>query len=155
MPRSRAALSDKEERILVQAQLMGLTTASMVKIGNRLRALEKEREEIARINQKCQGFSWTGTQTAEHLIVTDPSGYVIEATRGKKGSSRWDHFSWIYDIIVTKPGTRFKPRTYKNKDLRCDYEWKKKLMPAKSKELYSLICWVKTDMTWDQNFETK
>jgi hypothetical protein len=155
MPRSRVALSDKEERILVQAQLMGLTTASMVKIGNRLRALEKEREEIARIDQTCQGFSWAGTQTAEHIIVTDPSGYVIEATRGRKGTSRWHQYSWSYDITVTKPGTRFKTRTYKDRDLSCDYDWKKKLMPAKSKELYSLIRWVKISMPRDQNFETK
>ena len=105
MARGRAALTEKEERILVQAQLMGLSTSSMVKIGNRLRALEKEREEIARIDETCQGFAWEGKQTSERLQVTSPDGYLVKATRGKKGNSRWDHFSWSYDIKVTKHRT--------------------------------------------------
>jgi hypothetical protein len=53
MARGRAALTDKEERILIQAQLMGLSTASMVKIGNRLKALEQEREAMNHINDMC------------------------------------------------------------------------------------------------------
>lgn len=146
MARGRAALTDKEERILVQAQLMGLSTASMVKIGNRLRALEKEREEIARISETCQGFNWSEKQSAEKLEVTSPDGHVVEAIRGQRGKSRWDHFTWTYDIKVTKPGTRFKARSFKGKELRCDYDWKKRLMPAKSKELYSLIRWIKNSM---------
>lgn len=148
MTRGRAALTEKEERILVQAQLMGLSTASMVKIGNRLRALEKEREEIARIDETCQGFTWEEPKTNGELSVNF-DGYLIEATRGKKSNSRWDHFGWTYSIKVTKPGTRFKPRYYKNKELRCDYDWKKRLMPGKSKELYSLIRWVKNAMPYE------
>lgn len=153
MARGRAALTEKEERILVQAQLMGLSTASMVKIGNRLRALEKEREEISRIDENCQGFTWDDNQTSEKFQVTSPDGYLVEATRGKRGNSRWDHYSWSYDIRVTKPGTRYKARVFKNKKLRCDYDWKKRLMPAKSKELYSLILWVKNSMPWDTSHE--
>ncbi len=149
MPRGRAALTDKEERILVQAQLMGLSTASMVKIGNRLKALEQEREEIARIDEACQGFTWTENQTADKLSVTTPDGMVIEAVRGVRGKSHWNKFTWNYTIRVTKPGTRFKPRNYKNKELSCDYDWKKRLMPAKSKELYSLILWAKNSMPWE------
>jgi len=151
MPRSRAALSDKEERILVQAQLMGLSTASMVKIGNRLKALEKERDEIARINDVCQGFTWAEKQTADLLTVTTSDGTVIEAVRGSKGKSHWNKFTWTYTIKVSKPGTRFKTRTYKDRELSCDYDWKKKLMPAQSKELYSLIRWVKNAMPWDKH----
>ncbi len=153
MARGRVALTEKEERILVQAQLMGLSTQSMVKIGNRLRALENEREEIARINETCQGFIWKDVQNVDRLELTSPDGYVIEAVRGKKGNTRWDHFSWSYDIKVTKPGTRFKARTYKNREIRCDYDWKKKLMPAKSKELYSLIRWVKNSMPYETTNE--
>ena len=150
MARGRAALTEKEERILVQAQLMGLSTASMVKIGNRLRALEQERREIDRINEMIQGFQFNETQNVEHLEVTTPDGHKVEAIRGKKGGSRWDHFSWSYEIRVSKPGTRFKTRVFKNRELRCSYDWKKRLMPAKSKELYSLISWVKNSMPWDQ-----
>lgn len=148
MARGRAALTDKEERILVQAQLMGLSTSSMVKIGNRLRALEQEREEIARIDESCQGFVWEDPKNSEHLSVTY-DGYIIEATRGQRGKSRWDQFSWSYNIKVTKPGTRFKTRHYKNKELHCSYDWKKRLMPGKSKELYSLIRWVKNAMPYE------
>jgi len=146
MARGRAALTEKEERILIQAQLMGLSTASMVKIGNRLRALEQERDEIARIDETCQGFTWAENQTSDRLSVTTSDGMVIEAVRGSRGKSHWNRFTWNYTIKVTKPGTRFKPRTYKNKELSCDYDWKKRLMPSKSKELYSLIRWVKNAM---------
>jgi hypothetical protein len=151
MPRGRAALTEKEERILVQAQLMGLSTASMVKIGNRLKSLEQEREEIARINDVCQGFTWAEKQSADLLTVTTSDGTVIEAVRGKKGNSRWNQFSWTYTIKVSKPGTRFKDRIYKDRELMCDYDWKKRLMPAQSKELYSLIRWVKNSMPWDKH----
>ena len=151
MPRGRAALTEKEERILIQAQLMGLSTASMVKIGNRLRALEKEREEIDRVNDDIQGFVFSETQNSELLTITTPDGMTVTATRGTKGRSRWNHFSWTYTITVSKPGTRFKTRTYKDRDLACDYDWKKRLMPAQSKELYSLIRWVKNSMPWDKH----
>lgn len=40
------------------SQLMGLTPSSMVKIGNRLKALEKESRDIADINEATAGFSW-------------------------------------------------------------------------------------------------
>jgi len=146
MARGRAALTEKEERILIQAQLMGLSTASMVKIGNRLKALEQEREAMDHINKMCQGYKWDDVQTLEKLKVTSPDGLEVEAVRGPRGQSRWGHYSWNYDITVTKPGTRFKARVYKSKELQCDYDWKKRLMPAKSKELYSLIRWIKLSM---------
>jgi hypothetical protein len=146
MSRARAALTDKEERILIQAQLMGLSTGSMIKIGNRLRALEKEREDIAWIDGVTSGFDWSEKQTAEVLTVVTPDGYVVKASRGKRGQSRWDHFSWSFNIVVSKPGTRFKPRVFKNKELRCEYDWKKRLMPDNSKELFSLIRWIKNSM---------
>jgi hypothetical protein len=149
MPRGRAALTEKEERILIQAQLMGLSTASMVKIGNRLKALEQEREAIDHINEMCQGYSWSENQNLEKLKVTTPDGLEVEAVRGQKGRSHWGHYGWNYDITVTKPGTRFKTRTYKSKELQCDYDWKKRLMPAKSKELYSLIRWTRHAMPYE------
>lgn len=146
MPRSRVALTDKEERILIQAQLMGLSTTSMVKIGNRLKALEKERDDIAAINDATQGYTWPDKLIPEKLSVTTPDGYLVQAERGTRSTSRWDSFSWEYTITVTKPGTRFKPRVYKKKTLHCSYEWKKRLMPCSSKELYSLIRWCRNSM---------
>ena len=150
MPRGRGALTDKEERILVQAQLMGLSTQSMVKIGNRLKALEQEREEIANINEMCQGFDWDEPKNNDKLIVRY-DGYVIEATRTNKGDSRWNFFSWKYNIKITKPGTRYKPRSLRNQELNCNYDWKKRLMPGKSKELYSLIRLVKFHRLYEGN----
>lgn len=151
MARGRAALTEKEERILIQAQLMGLSTASMVKIGNRLKALEQERDTIQQINETAQGYSWAESVSSEKLKVTTPEGLEVEAVRGQKGRSHWGHYSWTYTITVTKPGTRFKPRVYKNKSLQCDYDWKKRLMPAKSKELYSLILWCSKSMKWEEH----
>lgn len=151
MPRGRAALTEKEERILIQAQLMGLSTSSMVKIGNRLKALEQERETIDRINETIQGYKWSGEISKEIIKVSTPDGLEVEAVRGPKGKSHWQHFSWEYTITVTKPGTRFKPRVFKNRSLHCDYDWKKRLMPANSKELYSLIRWCRNSMKWEEH----
>ena len=150
MARDRAALTDKEERILVHAQLMGLSTASMVKIGNRIRALEQEREAMARIDNSCQGVTWEQPKDSTQFKITTSDGLVIEAVRGKRGRSNWNCFSWAYNIIVTNPGTRFKPKKYNDREIRCNSDWKKKLMPAQSKELYSLINWIKNSMPRDQ-----
>lgn len=151
MPRGRAALTEKEERILIQAQLMGLSTASMVKIGNRLKALEQEREAIDQINETTQGYSWDESSTIEKLKITTPEGLEVLAVRGQKGKSHWGHYSWAYTITVTKPGTRFKPRVFKDRSLQCEYDWKKRLMPNKSKELYSLIRWCGHSMKWEEH----
>lgn len=149
MARGRVPLTDKEERILVQAQLMGLSTQSMVKIGNRLRALENEREEMRRIAETTQGYVWDDITTAEKIKITTPDGLVLDAVRGSKGRTQWSHSLWTYTITATKPGTRFKPRVYKKAEIRCDNDWTKKLMPAKSKELYGLIQWHRNRMDWD------
>lgn len=146
MARGRSALTDKEEKILLQAQLMGLSTSSMVRIGNRLRALEKEREDINVIDNAIQGFQWTVPTSADKLTIISPEGYTIEAVRTRKKPSCWNSYSNEYNITVSKPGTRFKPREIKEKVLYCDYDWKKRLMPGKSKELYSLIRW------WHRHF---
>jgi hypothetical protein len=151
MPRSRASLTDKEERILVQAQLMGLSTASMIKIGNRLRALEREREEIERIRETCQGFVWDEHVDSNKFVIKTPEGHTVEAIKGKSGRSGWHRTTWKYDIAVSKPGTRMKPRLYKDKDLHIESEWVKRLMPAKSKELYALIRWCKNSMQYESH----
>ncbi len=150
MPRGRAKLTDKQERILIQAQLMGLTPQDMQRISNRLIALQKEADEIRSINEVTQGYTWDEVVKTDHLKVTTPDGYVVEAQRGKKGSTHWSSYNWSYDITVTKPGTRFKTRRYKNKSLNCDYDWTKRLMPAQSKELYSLIRWCENTMKYEQ-----
>ena len=150
MARGRAKLTEKQERILIQAQLMGLTPQDMQRISNRLIALQNEAEEIKRIGETTQGYIWEDKIDIENLKITTPDGYVVEARRGKKGNTHWNRYSWSYNIVVSKPGTRFKPRRYKDVSLNCEYDWTKRLMPAQSKELYSLIRWYKNSMKWEQ-----
>ena len=142
MPLERKKLSDKQERILIQAQLMGLTPGDMQQISNRLIALQKEAEERSDIARRVEGFSWEKVNDRDWKITTS-TGHLIETSRSTKGKSGWDHYSWDFDIKVTKPGTRFKPRYYKNKSVRVSTDWKKKLMPGESKELYAIIAWVR------------
>ncbi len=140
MARTRAKLSDKQERILVQAQLMGLTARDMQQIGNRLIALQKEAEEIKRIGENTQGFSWTKTDKGTWNITT-PEGYLCEFSKGKRNNRRnyWER-NLDYHVKVTKPGTAFKARSF-TKGIGIRDEWIARLCPANSKELYALICW--------------
>lgn len=140
MPIERKKLTDKQERILVQAQLMGLTPRDMQQISNRLIALQREAEEKADISKRIEGFSWEKVKDHDWKITT-ADGYLIEATRGTRSKSGWNYYCWDFDLKVTKPGTRFKPRYFKNKSMRVASDWKKKLMPGESKELYAIITW--------------
>jgi hypothetical protein len=137
MPRDRAALTDKEEKILVQAQLMGLSTSSMVKIGNRLKAIEKDREDKNRIDQDCHGYTWTKISNGWSLIT--PEGYTCEFTDQKQGKSSWYDRTFSYKIKVHKPGTRYKPKFFKEKSLRVSDDWRAKLCPANSKQVYAMV----------------
>ena len=112
MPRGRAKLSDKEERILVQAQLMGLNTDSMIRIGNRLRALDREKEFRRKVSEVSSGFSWTIRSNREFAIA-DSEGKIYDVVITRDYSHRdWNHSATDYaKITISKPGTRFKPRT--------------------------------------------
>lgn len=122
MPRGRKQLTDKQERILVQCQLMGLTTADLVTISNRLRALDAEREFKARVSEASHGFTWS-MKTRREFTLTDSSGHIYDV----KVSTDWSRESWnkqchnFADITVSKPGTRFKTRTEPKYPLREDY----------------------------------
>jgi hypothetical protein len=143
MPNYRKPLTDKEERILVQAQLMGLTTDSMVRIGNRLRALEREAEELSQINEAIHGYTWE-TPTKEKMTIVNPEGYKIIAHRKSSRRSSGFYYSSMshsYDLEISKPGTRVKLRQVSDVSLMEGSDWRKRMMPANSKELYSLIRW--------------
>lgn len=137
MARGRVALTDKEEKILLQAQLMGLSTSSMIKIGNRLRALEKEREDKALIDQTCQGFTWVKCETG--WVIVTPDNYHCEFTDEKRGKSTWYDRVFTYKVKVYKPGTRFKPKFLKDCSVRISDDWRAKLCPEGSKNLYGMI----------------
>jgi len=145
--RTRAALSDKEERILVQSQLMGLTPSSMVRIGNRLKALEREALARQEIDEECRGYSWGKTDKGWN--ISTPDQLLCEFTNKSRGKSSWYERNWHYDVKVTKPGTRLKPRHYKQKVMRVRDDWMARLCPGASKELYAMIRWTK-NLKWEK-----
>jgi hypothetical protein len=145
MSRARAKLSEKEERILIQAQLMGLDTASMVRIGNRLRALDKEREVRASIDNMVQGITWEKLPDVKHkdcwkLINEDGKHFVFTLTNT---DHQWSGHSFYWDITVNKPGTRFEERVIKKQRSSINRDIPKKLLPEKSTSLYSAIRHIK------------
>ena len=146
MARGRAKLSDKQERILVQAQLMGLSAHDMQQIGNRLVALKKEADEIQRIGETTQGYTWTKTEKNTWNVKT-PDGYLCEFSKGSRGKRSYWERNMDYEIKVTKPGTAFKPRQMK-KTIGIRDEWVARLCPEKSKELYALISWANS-LKWE------
>ena len=123
MPRGRKPLTDKQERILVQCQLMGMTTADLVTISNRLRALDAEREFLSRVSEASHGFSWT-VKNKREFTITDQSGHVYEVKCYSDYSRRdWNHYGTDYaKITVSKPGTRFKTRTVSDHRLSYNYD---------------------------------
>lgn len=163
MPRERAKLSDKQEKILMQAMLMGLDARDMQQIGNRLMALKKEAEEKAAIADNIAGYSWKQVDhptkknpLAKAWHVTDPEGHVYEfSNKTASRNNNWYSKTYDYDIRVTKPGTRFKTRITKAKSIRVDNDWKKKLMPENDKDLYAMIKWTK-NINWKyENYWTE
>lgn len=78
MPRGRKQLTDKQERILVQCQLMGLTTADLVTISNRLKALDAEREFRDRVTEIAEGFTWSMKNKKEFTIIDRRNVYQVQ-----------------------------------------------------------------------------
>lgn len=143
MAKERAKLTDKEEKILVQAQLMGLSTASMIKIGNRLKALELEREQRADIDTVVSKFTYKQKEDKLGWEITTENGYVWHFTKRHVDhrNAGWNYRKKItYNIAMEKPGTRFQPRYSSNHELYISEMWgPAKFMPEKNKELYAMM----------------
>lgn len=138
MARGRAKLSDKLERIMVQSQLMGLTTADMVKIANRMRVLDAERVFKEEVDRVSAGMSFVKTATG-HYVITSSKGRVYECKRRlvRRKQDWWSTEVW--DVTVTNPGTRFKSRDFK--DVRLT-EWNNEIAsacPNGEKKLFRLM----------------
>ena len=142
MPRGRKPLSEKQERVLVQCQLMGLTTADLVTISNRLKALDKENEFRARVNEVTAGFSWT-VKDKRNFTVADRAGTVYECKCYADYSSRdWTMRGRDFaKITITRPGTRQKPKIIS--DHRIVNPWNDpeivSVCPEGSKYLYRVM----------------
>jgi hypothetical protein len=149
MARGRAKLTDKQEKILLQAQLMGLEAHDMTRIANRLVALKKEQEETERVNKDIDGYRWekviddTSKDNKVWWKIFHPDGYVIEATNIKAKDRGWYADSYNVDFRITKPGTRYNTRVKKDQRVSVDRDWTKRLMPEQDKILYSIVRWCK------------
>ncbi len=140
MARERAKLTDKQERILVQCQLMGLTPRDMQQISNRLIALQKESEWRKEIAETSAGSTWT--RSDKGWQVTDSQGKIFDCTKVIRSRSNrsWysdSHYGW--NIEISKPGTRFKNKSIKDVTVYVDPYIPARLCPENSKDLYSLL----------------
>lgn len=149
MPRGRAKLTDKQEKILLQAQLMGLEAHDMTRIANRLVALKKEREEIEQVNRDIDRFRWekvvddTSKTNDVWWKIFHPDGYLIEVTNIAVKDRGWYSKTYKANFRITKPGTRFNTRIAKDRNFSVDNDWTKRLMPENDKVLYGIIRWCK------------
>jgi hypothetical protein len=137
MARTRAALTDKQEKILIQCQLMGMTTADMVKISNRLRAIDAEREFRIKVDEVVQGMTWTKPERS-HYIVTDSKGLVYDCKYQRKYSNHWNKTE-TWEIKVNHPGTRMKEKVFKEKNIWSNGDEAARLCPDNDKRLYRLL----------------
>jgi len=144
MARERAKLTDKQERILVQCQLMGLTTRDMTQISNRLVALEREREFKAAIAEATADKTWTKVDKGWTII--DSSGRTYECCKakiGKRHQSYWDRQVFAWDIAISGPDKRYKAKTLRDITVHIDHGITGRICPENSKELYALLKGIK------------
>ena len=139
MARERAKLTEKQERILIQCQLMGLTTRDMTQISNRLVALERERDLLAQIGEYTSGKQWEKIDKGWKVIV---DGYHYEfkkAAKQPRRQSYWDRAVTDWDVVISKPGTRYKVKHLSN--VSCGYHEAvtAKICPENSKDLFSIL----------------
>lgn len=137
MARTRAALTDKQEKILIQCQLMSMTTADMVKISNRLRALDAEREFSTKVNEVTQGKTWV-KKARNHYTITDEKGLVYDCVMRKEYRDRWTPVE-KWNVTVSHPGTRMKERVYKDISLYASGDECSRICPDNSKNLYRVM----------------
>lgn len=138
MARSRAKLNDKLERIMVQSQLMGLTTADMITIANRMKALDKEREFRREVDEAVAGFSWE-KKDRNHYIVTCPKGRVFDCNRHFNSRSGWGYYSEVWDVVVTYPAGKVKQKQLAKETLHEDPREAASMCPDKDKRLWRII----------------
>jgi hypothetical protein len=121
---------------------MGLTTADLVTISNRLKSLDAEREFKTRVDDVTQGFTWTAKNKRE-FTITDRAGHVYDV----KVLSDYSQGSWnqqchnFATVDVSKPGTRFKNRRVDSHPLRDDWDVTEigSACPESNKFLYRMM----------------
>lgn len=146
MARERAKLTDKQERILVQCQLMGLTTSDMTQISNRLVALEKERAFKADIVEAVGDKTWTKTDKGWRIM--DGQGRVYDCQKAKpskRHQSYWDRQVYgHWDVNISGRDKRFKEKMLSDITVHLEYGITSRICPENSKELCALLKAIKS-----------
>jgi hypothetical protein len=147
-PARRKPLSDKEERVLAYAQLMGVEVSSMSRIANRMRAQALEQENARTVAQVVDDYTWTvihdrhvvGAHREVYEIVSKSTGWQWHCQGTGRGSSSWFNVGWEFEVTWTAPdGTVGKemPVPSQPRDLQL------RLLPERDRALYGLIRWIR------------
>ena len=155
-PVKRKPLSDKEERVLAYAQLMGVEVASMSRIANRMRAQALEQENAQAVATVISDYTWT-VVSSEHPrqvyeISSKSTGWRWHCQGTGRGSSSWLSSSWQFEVTWTAPdGTVGKVQASPSqpRDLQL------RLLPERDRALYGIIRWInhqdwKQQLRWHQ-----
>jgi len=148
-PARRKPLSDKEERVLAYAQLMGVEVASMSRIANRMRAQALEQENARTVSRVVEDYTWT-VVSSEHPrqvyeISSKSTGWRWHCQGTGVGSSTWFSSSWQFEVTWTAPdGTvgKFETSPSRPRDLQL------RLLPERDRALYGMIRWI-NNQDWD------
>jgi hypothetical protein len=143
-PVKRKPLSDKEERVLAYAQLMGVEVSSMSRIANRMRAQALEQENARTVARVVDDYTWT-VISSEHPrqvyeISSKSTGWQWHCQGTGRGSSSWFNVGWEFEVTWTAPnGTVGKemPVPSQPRDLQL------RLLPERDRALYGLIRWIR------------
>lgn len=124
MPRGRVKLTDKQEKILIQCQLMGLTTRDMTQISNRLQTLDKERAFKSKVSEITADFTWKEKNKNEFTVI-DNDGKIYDVQIFSDYKKHGDFYygkNYYANVKISKPGTRFKIREFKTHRLTSHLE---------------------------------
>lgn len=140
MTRTRTPLTEKQERILVQCQLMGLTTRDMTQISNRLVALERERNFIKDVEMVMQNIQDYKTDKSKNVYeIVDKIGNVYTCRKAQKST----YYSEVFDVKVHRVDGLIK--NHKNQTIYPDSTGEvAKHCPEKNKRLFRLCKSIQT-----------
>jgi hypothetical protein len=145
MARERAKLTDKQERILVQCQLMGLTPRDMTQISNRLVALEREREFLTEIADASANKTWTKIDKGWRIVDSRGRTYECQKAKpGKRHQSYWDRQIFAWDVAISGKDKRYKVKNLADITVHIDNGITARICPENSKELYALLKGIKS-----------
>jgi hypothetical protein len=140
----RKPLSDKEERVLAYAQLMGVEVASMSRIANRMRAQAQEQENARAVARVVDDYTWTVIHNNHpqqvYEILNKSTGWRWHCQGTGRGSSSWFNTGWQFEVTWTAPNGlvgKETPVPSQPRDLPL------RLLPESDRALYGLLRWIR------------